>query len=381
MILNAVCKRWQKMHKRFESYNIDNVLFITSLIFVLAGLIMIYSSSAVMAIENYKDSAYFFKRQLLWLFIGIVLGYFFYKFDKEKLKKIILPLIILGILMLFAVHIPGFGRKVNGAIRWLKIGHLPAFQPYEIVKLFYVIYLAYLFSKSNLTVNSKIIRATIITLLIIVALIKQRDLGGAVIISMLFLCMIFVLGVNFIYFIVLFISGTLTTLYFILIEPYRLKRLLIILNPWQDYYNSGWQIIQSLIAIGSGGLFGNGLFQSQQKFYYLPEVHTDYIFSIIGEELGTFGCILILVGFYFILQRGVFISISVKDVFLKYLAAGLTFMIIVQAITNIFVATGMLPPKGTTLPFISFGGTALITNIIAVSILLSISRDLHGDKV
>jgi len=381
MISNAVYKRWQKMDKKFENYNIDNVLFITSLVFILAGLIMIYSSSAVMAIENYKDSAYFFKRQLLWLFIGVILGLLFFKLNKEKLKKIIFPLIVFGILMLFAVHIPGFGRKANGAIRWLKIGPLPAFQPYEIVKLLYVIYLAYLFSKSNQTVNSKIIMSTIITLLIIVALIKQRDLGGAVIISILFLCMAFVLGVNLFYFFILFIFGIASTIYFILIEPYRLKRLLIILNPWQDYYGSGWQIIQSLIAIGSGGLFGNGLFQSQQKFYYLPEVHTDYIFSIIGEELGTFGCILILIGFYFILQRGVFISISVKDAFLKYLAAGLTFMIIVQAIINIFVVTGILPPKGTTLPFISFGGSALITNIIAVGILLSISRDLHGDKL
>ncbi|MCX8093830.1 MAG: FtsW/RodA/SpoVE family cell cycle protein, partial [Candidatus Goldbacteria bacterium] len=145
-------------------------------------------------------------------------------------------------------------------------------------------------------------------------------------------------------------------------------------------YGAGWQIIQSLIAIGSGGILGNGLFQSQQKFYYLPATHTDYIFSIIGEELGVWGCMLVFVGFYFILQRGIYISVSVKDNFLKYLAAGLTFMIIIQALTNIFVVTGMLPPKGTTLPFLSFGGTALISNMIAIAILLSISREINGGR-
>jgi cell division protein FtsW len=223
--------------------------------------------------------------------------------------------------------------------------------------------------------------ATIITFIIIAGLIKQKDLGGAVIISMLFLSMSFIAGVKIIYFIILFLTGVFTTAYFIVIEPYRLKRLFMFLNPWQDYYGAGWQIIQSLIAIGSGGLLGNGLFQSQQKFYYLPATHTDYIFSIIGEELGVWGCILILVGFYFILQRGIYISYIAKDKFLKYLSAGLTLMIIIQALINIFVVTGMLPPKGTTLPFFSFGGTALISNIIAVSIILSISKEINGSRL
>lgn len=380
MILKDAFKRWQKMHKKFYSHNIDNILFITTIIFILTGLIMIYSSSTVFAIDAFKDGSYFFKRQLLWLIIGCTIGYIFYKIDKEDLKKLIIPLLILSVLMLFAVHVPGFGRKANGATRWLKIGPLPSFQPFEIVKLFYILYLAYLFSKDNISTIRKHFIATIITLIIIVGLIKQKDLGGAVIISMLFLSMAFVSGVKIIYFIILFLMGVFATAYFIMIEPYRLKRLFIFLNPWQDYYGAGWQIIQSLIAIGSGGLFGNGLFQSQQKFYYLPATHTDYIFSIIGEELGTWGCILILVGFYFILQRGIYISITVRDNFLKYLAVGLTFMIIIQAMINIFVVIGMLPPKGTTLPFISFGGTALMSNIIAIAIILSISREVSGGK-
>jgi len=368
------------MYKKFDSHNIDNILFITTIIFILAGLIMIYSSSAVVANGTYKDGAYFFKRQLLWVILGCIIGYIFYKIDKENLKKIIIPLLVLSVLMLFAVHIPGFGRKANGAVRWLKIGPLPSFQPFELAKLFYIFYLAYLFSRENIVLTKKLFIATIITFIIVAGLIKQRDLGGAVIISMLFLSMAFIAGVKIIYSIILFIAGISATAYFIIIEPYRLKRLFMFLNPWQDYYGAGWQIIQSLIAIGSGGPLGNGLFQSQQKFYYLPATHTDYIFSIIGEELGTWGCILVLIGFYFILQRGIYASVTIKDTFLKYLAAGLTLMIIIQALTNIFVVTGMLPPKGTTLPFLSFGGTALISNIIAVAIILSISRRINGGE-
>lgn len=381
MILKDAFKRWQKMHKKFYSHNIDNILFITTIIFILTGLIMIYSSSTVLAIGAYEDGAYFFKRQLLSFIIGCAIGYIFYKINKEDLKKLIIPLLILSILMLFAVHVQDFGRKAYGATRWLKIGPLPSFQPFEIAKLFYILYLAYLFSRDNMPPIRKLFIATIITLIIVAGLIKQKDLGGAVIISMLFLSMTFVAGVKIIYFIILFLAGISATTYFIIIEPYRMKRLFMFLNPWQDYYGAGWQIIQSLIAIGSGGFLGNGLFQSQQKFYYLPATHTDYIFSIIGEELGTWGCILILVGFYFILQRGIYISVTVKDNFLKYLAVGLTFMIVIQALTNIFVAIGMLPPKGTTLPFISFGGTSLISNIIAIAIILSISREVNGGRV
>ncbi|MCX8093678.1 MAG: FtsW/RodA/SpoVE family cell cycle protein, partial [Candidatus Goldbacteria bacterium] len=269
------------MHdKNFNTGSIDGILFITAVVFILSGLIMVYSSSTVIAIENFKDGAYFFKRQLLWLIIGCIAGYVFFKMDKKDLIKLIIPLLLLSILMLFAVHIPGFGRKANGAVRWLKIGPLPSFQPFEIAKLFYIIYLAYLFSRENITSTKKIFMATVITFIIIAGLIKQRDLGGAVIISMLFLSMAFICGVKIFYFIILFLAGIITTFYFIITEPYRLKRIFIFLNPWQDYYGAGWQIIQSLIAIGSGGILGNGLFQSQQKFYYLPATHTDYIFSI-----------------------------------------------------------------------------------------------------
>ncbi|MBP7792169.1 MAG: putative lipid II flippase FtsW [Candidatus Goldbacteria bacterium] len=366
------------MHKKNSGNYVDNTLFITAFILVLGGLIMVYSSSTVLAIGTYKDGAYFFKRQFLWLVIGCLTGFVFYKMDKENLKKIIPLLTFVSILMLFAVHIPGFGRKANGATRWLKIGPLPSFQPFEIAKLFYIFFLAYLFGKDNVKPSGKLLISTIITCIIVVALIKQRDLGGAIIIAMLFLAMTFVAGIKMTYFIILFFAGVFITLYFIFMEPYRLKRLFIFLNPWQDYYGAGWQVIQSLIAIGSGGPLGNGFFQSQQKFYYLPAPHTDYIFSIIGEELGTWGCILVLIGFYLILQRGVYISVTTKDNFYKYLAVGLTLMIIIQALTNIFVAIGWFPPKGTTLPFFSYGGTALISNIIAISVILSISREVHG---
>jgi cell division protein FtsW len=196
----------------------------------------------------------------------------------------------------------------------------------------------------------------------------------------IFLAMVLIAGVDLKYFLVFIPVIALGIVYFIKVEPYRLKRWFTYLDPWQDALGAGWQTIQSLIAIGSGGPLGVGIFESQQKYYYLPTPHTDFIFSIIGEELGLWGGLLVLAAFFIILQRGFYIALNAKTHFLKYLASGLTLMIIVQALVNIYVATGLLPPKGTTLPFLSFGGSSLIANVIAVAILLSISRNLSGAK-
>jgi cell division protein FtsW len=304
---------------------------------------------------------------------------FFYRTETEKIKQYITPLLIGSVVLLFAVHFPGLGRKVGGAVRWIKLGPV-SFQPFEAVKLFYVLYLAFVFGSEKLDSKIKLTRAVIATAVIGAGLIWQRDLGGAAIIGLLFLGMIIVAGFDLKY-LLFFVPVLLAGLaYFIKVEPYRLKRVFTFLDPWSDPLGAGWQTIQSLIAIGSGGPLGVGLFESQQKFYYLPTPHTDYIFAIIGEELGLWGAVLVVVAFFFILQRGFYIALHVNELFLKYLAAGATMMVVIQALANMYVATGMMPPKGTTLPFLSFGGSSLIVNIVAVAILLAVSKRLRGSR-
>jgi cell division protein FtsW len=358
---------------------IDHTLYMAAMALALGGLIMIYSGSSALAYQNYNDGAYFFKRQLIWLAMGTVLGVMFYRMEIEKMKKYITPLLMGSIVLLLATHIHGLGHRVGGAARWLKLGPF-SFQPFEAVKLFYVLYCAYILSGEKMDINAKLIKVTFVTGVIGAGLIWQRDLGGAAIIMAIFLAMVLIAGVDLKYFLIFIPIIVFGIIYFIKVEPYRLKRWFTYLNPWQDPLGAGWQTIQSLIAIGSGGQLGVGIFESQQKFYYLPTPHTDFVFSIIGEELGLWGALLVLVAFFFILQRGFYIALNAREHFLKYLSAGLTLMIIVQALVNIYVATGLLPPKGTTLPFLSFGGSSLIANVIAIGILLSISKRVSGAR-
>jgi len=355
----------------------DGPLLVSAFALTLGGLIMIYSGSSVIAYGEFADSAYYFKKQLIWATAGLIAGLYIYVYGADKIRRFIPALLAAALFLMFAVHFPGLGRRAGGAVRWLKAGPV-TFQPFEFLKLCYVLYLALIFSSEKLPDSVKLTRGMIITAISLAALVWQKDLGGAVIIAVLFLFMLVVAGFNLKYLLMFIPVMAAGFVYFIKAEPYRVKRIFTFLDPWQDPLGAGWQTIQSLIAIGSGGIFGVGFFESQQKFYYLPTPHTDYIFSIIGEELGLWGSLLVLIGFFFILQRGIFIALNTRDTFLKYAAAGATFMIVVQALANMYVATGLMPPKGTTLPFMSAGGSSLIVNIAAIAILLSISRRMKA---
>ncbi|HMB00023.1 MAG TPA: putative peptidoglycan glycosyltransferase FtsW, partial [Spirochaetota bacterium] len=327
------------MNKEFEK--IDYVLFGSFMFLLLAGFIMIYSSSSVLAYEKYGDGAYFFKRQFIYALLGAAGAVVFFKADIRAMKKYTPYLLLAAAALIFAVHFPGFGREAGGAKRWLRMGPLPSFQPFEIAKLFYVIYLAYVFSSEKAGIKSSLIKTAVVTFVICVGLIFQRDFGGIVIIVSLYVLMLFIGGVPLRVFFLLIPAVAAGFIYLIRAEPYRIKRIFTYLDPWQDYYGAGWQTIQSLIAIGSGGVFGTGLSQSQQKFHYLPTPHTDYIYSIIGEELGIAGTLAILGMFFVILWRGLYIALNVKDKYFKLLAAGITFMIIIQAFVHIGVTTGL----------------------------------------
>ncbi len=361
-----------------EIDRVDHVLFGACVILTIFGFAMVWSASQVVAIERFDDSAYYFKRQIMWAVIAAVCALLLYKADEAVLDRFIIPVFAASVVLLFAVHIPGLGLKISGATRWLKIGPLPAVQPFEFAKVMFVLFAAKAASDTALTSFSKFARLTIVTAVVGLGLVLQRDFGGTMIVAVLYLVFLMLSGVPGYMFAFLMPVIGIAAAVLVKVEPYRMKRIFAFLDPWADYFASGWQTVQSLIAVGTGGIFGVGFGQSQQKFFYLPTPHTDYIFSIIGEEWGLLGTGLVLALFGVILWRGMFIALHVANKFHKALAAGLTVMILTQALVHMGVATGMLPAKGTTLPFISSGGSALVSAFAAASLLLMISKKVGG---
>ena len=351
-------------------------LFIITFSLITIGIVMIYSSSSLFAYEKYGDSAYFLKRHFLYMIIGIISAMIFMSFDYIKLRKLSKPLLLVSILLLMAVFIPGLGRTAGGARRWLSIGFL-SFQPSEIAKLSLVLYAADVLSRKQSEIKDfiygflpLIIALGLCTLLIL----AEPDLGTAVALSAMIIIMAFVAGVDIKHLGMIMLPGVLAFIGLICMKPYRIRRVIAFWNPWKDPRGSGFQIVQSLIAIGSGGLFGVGLAHSKQKLFYLPEAHTDFIFSIISEELGLIGAFGVIALFVVFIYIGFKIAYSARDLFGQFLAFGLATMIALQAIINIAAVTGSIPTKGLPLPFISYGGTSLVYCIASVGLLLNIAK-------
>ncbi|MCE5301358.1 MAG: putative lipid II flippase FtsW [Spirochaetia bacterium] len=357
----------------------DYLLFLNCLVMTLFGFLMIYSASSVLAYDEHGDGAFYFKRQVVWAMLGTAAGWALYKLDSGAMKKWVLPALVISIVLMYAVHIPGLGHRVNGATRWLRLGSL-SFQPAEMTKLFYVIYVAKVFADDGLPWTKKMIRTGSITAIVWAGLIFQKDLGGAVIVALIYMGLLIIAGLPLWIPAMLFVAGIAGVAFLIKFESYRMRRLLAFLNPWADPQGAGWQIIQSLTAVGSGGLFGLGYTNSRQKFLYLPEPHTDYIFSIIAEEWGMLGALFVIAMVAVILWRGMFIAINSRDNFNKLMASGLTLMLVIQAFINIGVSLGVLPSKGTTLPFISAGGSSLLVSCCALGLLLASSRLAYGGR-
>jgi cell division protein FtsW len=337
---------------------------------------MIYSASSIYAWEKYKDSFFFLKRHLSFLFIGAFLTFLFMSVDYRKLKKVARPLLILSILLLVLVLIPGIGREVAGARRWFRFKFI-SFQPSELANIAVIIYIAdFIFRKSNYirTFLHGFLPPMLILGLAALLILMQPDLGTALALGIVVFIMLFMAGVRLSY--LLSVIVTSLPLFYILIfsVPYRRMRIMAFLNPWLDPKGSGFQIIQSQIALGSGGIFGVGLGQSRQKLFYLPAAHTDFIFSIIGEELGLLGTVGIILLFMIFIKQGLKIIKNSQDNFGYFLALGLVLMISFKAIINIGVSCGLLPTKGLPLPFISYGGSSFIFDMISVGILMNIAR-------
>jgi len=356
--------------------NIRINLFTVAVILMCVGIVMIYSSSSIYALERYKDGLFFLKRHLIFMFIGAILTFIFMAVDYHKLRKIARPLLVISLVLLVLVLIPGLGREVSGARRWFRF-KLLSFQPSEFANLAVIIYIAdFISRKGNLikTFLKGFLPPVCFLGLAAVLILMQPDLGTTVALGFVVLIMLFVAGVRPAYILSL-ILASLPILYLLIFSvPYRRARVLAFINPWLDPRGSGFQIIQSQIALGSGGIFGVGLGHSKQKLFYLPAAHTDFIFSIIGEELGLLGTIGVIVLFIIFIQQGIKIIKNAPDRFGYFLSLGLVLMVSFRAIINIGVSCGLLPTKGLPLPFISYGGSSFIFDMVSVGILVNIAR-------
>lgn len=351
----------------------DFVLFMTTVILVCIGLIMVFSSSSVTANLRYNDPYYFFKRQLVWAIIAFGAMWVVMKINYLRLKDFAVPALILALVCLVVVL---FMPEVKGSSRFLGVGPF-RFTPSEMTKLCMVLFLAAGLSRQTERITS-FVRGVLPFLgllgLVCGLVMLQPDLGTTFTIAATAFLMLAIAGARMSHLGMLGGVGAVLVGLAIYFEGYRLKRFIAFLDPWKYPSDWGFQTIQSLYALGSGGLFGMGLGRSRQKFFYLPEQHTDFIFAILGEELGFLGTGLVLLLFFLFAWRGFRIALNAPDTFGTLLAAGITTMIVLQAAINIGVVSGALPVTGIPLPFISFGGSSLLFTLTGVGLLLNISR-------
>lgn len=360
---------------------VDIPFLMLVLILVVFGLIMVASSSYVYGYYEYGDSYYYIKRQLIFAAVGIVVMFAMAFFDYHRLRKYAFPLLCVSVVLLILVLIPGIGKTVGDARRWLDFGI--RFQPSEIGKFAIIISFASYISANYKNMNKfKVgVLPLIIMLGTVVGLVAvETHLSGAIVIMAIGVIMMFVGGVQMRYFVGAIGIGSLGLAVIVLFTDYMQMRIKTWLDPFENISGSGYQLVQSLYAIGSGGLLGLGLGQSRQKHLYLPEAETDYIFSITAEELGFIGALFLILLFVMLVWRGFYIALNARDKFGSMLVVGIIARVGVQTILNIGVVTNALPSTGITLPFFSCGGTALLMLLFEMGVVLSVSRFSYIDK-
>lgn len=359
-----------KLQKFTRPRRADIVLLVAVLALTAFGLFMLYDASSYVAFRDFGDKYRYIKDQLGWAVLGIAGMFILSLFDYKKYYNLALPILLGSIFLLFLVFVPGIGVNLLGARRWINLG-VTLLQPSEFVKLSLTIYLAAWFSVKE---KGRFIAFLLLIGLIILLVMLQPDMGTAIIILGEAIVIYFLSGGSIWHLLSLAPVVLAGGLGLILLEPYRAKRLMTFLNPNQGLQTSSYHLRQILIALGSGGIFGVGIGNSLQKYAYLPESTTDSIFAIIAEELGLLGGLVLIAVLLFIIYRGFYIAVHAKDNFGKVLAGGITSFIAIQTIVNLGAQTALLPLTGVPLPFISYGGSALIINLAAVGILLNISR-------
>lgn len=343
----------------------------------IIGLIFIYSASSFYATELYGDGAFFVKKQAIGILIALGIVYGLATLPLDVIKNAAPFIFLVSLILTYLTLIPGIGSTINGSRRWLLIGGF-SLQPSELLKASFVIYLASYLERKNITpIQSRKILAPILFLigLCCVALLKQPDFGQAVTLSFTALTLFFIAGGNVQYLLTLSLMGIVAGIALIVAKPYRFRRVLIFLDPWKDPQGAGFQIIQSLIAIGSGSWWGSGIAQSKQKFFYLPMQHTDFIFSVIAEETGFWGVCLLVTLFLALMVIGIKLARNMTTLFGSICCLGFTFLVSFQAIINIFVSSGLAPTKGIGLPFISYGGSSLIGLALLLGVVVNASLE------
>lgn len=368
-----------KKGKSFSSFlnnPIDFTLVITILLLLTIGLIMVLSASSPSALSESGDSYKYFSKQLLFAIFGIVAMIFISKIDYRFYKKFYKHAWWISLVLLVLVKV--IGKNINGSQRWIYLSETLSFQPSELVKILMIVFYAGILTKNRDILGKYkdgFIKHLLMLAPIIGLLMLQPHFSASIVIVGICSIMMIVAGCKFRHF--AFTAGSIgipIIIALILFSPYRLQRVVTFLDPWQDPTDTGWQVIQSLYAIGSGGLFGAGLGESKQKYLYIPEPHNDFIFSILGEEMGFIGCAIVLILFAIFIWRGVLIAMKAPDMFGSLIAVGITALVAIQVIINVAVVTSSMPATGMPLPFFSYGGTALFVLLCEMGVLLNVSR-------
>lgn len=358
----------------------DKWLILATFGLIIIGLMMVASSSITISTKYYNQPFHFLIRQATYLGIGFILSLIILRINVDTWQKCSAPLLIMTLIMLCLVLIPGIGKVVNGSRRWISLG-IFSVQVSEICKLAMVLYVSAYLVRQQAFITQKIssfIKPMLILCIVAALLLAEPDFGATVVISGTIMAMLFLAGVKFRYYIGLLFLVIFALSIMAFSSPYRVERLTTFLNPWADQFNSGYQLTQSLIAFGRGGWFGSGLGEGVQKLFYLPEAHTDFLLAVLAEEEGVIGVVLVIFLYAIMVIRGIIIGLDAHKqnlLFASYTAYGLTFWLAMQAIINISVNTGLLPTKGLTLPFLSYGGASLVLNCIVVAILLRIDHE------
>lgn len=354
----------------------DTVLISVVLALTAIGVMMIYSASNAIADAQFHDASYYLKRQLAWLVVAVVCAVAAYRCDYRKLKRIAPFALGATFLALILVFIPHVGFSSGGARRWLGVGAL-SFQPSEFAKLTLVVYLATALTAKGERVRSfhrGIAPLVIVTAILALLVLLEPDMGTASLLIFTTFAMLFAASARITHIVGIALATLPLATLFVMTSPYKRARLFAFVDPWKDAQNTGFHIVQSLLALGSGGPFGLGLGLSRQKFFYLPEQHTDFIFSIIGEELGMLGGLIVIALFVILAFRAMRIALASPDRFGYFLSVGCVCMIVIQAFINIGVVTGSWPVTGVPLPFISFGGSSLVVSLVAVALIANVGR-------
>ena len=371
------------MSEQVNTQRWDYLLLLVTLCLLGLGLVMVLSSSTMIGQKYFNDPYYYFRPQVMHALLGLGIMFIARKIPYQAFCRLSYVLLFLILLALVMVLVPGVGHKAGGASRWLNLGFV-RFQPSEMAKLILVVYLAYSLASKQERIKSfayGFLPHLIILGLMVSLVVMEPDLGSAVVLTIIAFFMFFVAGVRFLYLVSLGLAAIPVIYLLVVSSPYRLKRIAAYLSPCDDPLGSGYHIIHSFLAFASGGLYGMGPGNGRQKLFFLPEPHTDFIFSVVGEELGFIGVVFITILFMILIWRGVAIALDAYEIEGTYLALGLTLIIGLQAFMNMAIVVGILPTKGLILPFFSYGGSAMVVNLACIGIMMNVACQNKSDAM